>query len=51
VFATETLAAGVNMPARATVISTLSKKIGAHGGRERKREEQEREEESMIVDV
>ncbi|EKU21220.1 type iii restriction res subunit [Nannochloropsis gaditana CCMP526] len=28
VFATETLAAGVNMPARATVISTLSKKIG-----------------------
>lgn len=28
VFATETLAAGVNMPARATVISTLSKKLG-----------------------
>lgn len=27
VFATETLAAGVNMPARATVITTLSKRI------------------------
>lgn len=26
-FATETLAAGVNMPARATVITTLSKRI------------------------
>ncbi|CAN0007223.1 unnamed protein product [Pylaiella littoralis] len=29
VFATETLAAGVNMPARATVITTLSKRIDA----------------------
>jgi superfamily II RNA helicase len=28
VFATETLAAGVNMPARSTVITTLSKKLG-----------------------
>ena len=28
VFATETLAAGVNMPARSTVITSLSKKLG-----------------------
>lgn len=31
VFATETLAAGINMPARSTVISTLSKRAGEAG--------------------
>lgn len=31
VFATETLAAGINMPARTTVISTLSKRAGEEG--------------------
>lgn len=31
VFATETLAAGINMPARSTVISMLSKRIGDEG--------------------
>jgi len=31
VFATETLAAGINMPARTTVISALSKRAGAEG--------------------
>lgn len=31
VFATETLAAGINMPARTTVISTLSKRSGEDG--------------------